>query len=66
MDYAELAMNLNSPVVMPSGTPNLTVVRLDNATQAALNEPRPSEKLSQEIIAIKAKLKAAGAELKAL
>lgn len=48
-DYTELAMNLNSSVVMLSGTPNLTVVRLDNAAQAALNVPRLHEKLSQEI-----------------
>jgi phosphoribosylcarboxyaminoimidazole (NCAIR) mutase len=49
-DYAELAMNLNSSVIMPSGTPNLTVVRPDNAAQAALralNLPRLRERLSQ-------------------
>ncbi len=68
-DYAELAMNLNSSVVMPSGTPNLTVVRPDNAAQAALralNVPRLRERLSQEIKATKAKLKAADEELRAL
>jgi len=68
-DYAELAMNLNSSVIMPSGTPNLTVVRPDNAAQAALrvlNIPRLRERLSQEIATTKAKLKAADAELKAL
>ena len=68
-DYAELAMNLNSSVIMPSGTPNLTVVRPDNAAQAALralNIPRLREKLRHEIAATKAKLRAADAELKAL
>ena len=68
-DYAELAMNLNSSVIMPSGTPNLTVVRPDNAAQAALralNLPRLREQLSQEILATKAKLKAADAELRVL
>ena len=68
-DYAELAMNLNSSVIMPSGTPNLTVVRPDNAAQAALralNIPRLRERLRQDILATKAKLRAADAELKAL
>lgn len=68
-DYAELAMNLNSSVIMPSGTPNLTVVRPDNAAQAALralNVPRLRERLNQEILATKAKLKAADAELRVL
>ncbi|HEX8349941.1 MAG TPA: phosphoribosylaminoimidazolesuccinocarboxamide synthase, partial [Hymenobacter sp.] len=68
-DYAELAMNLNSSVIMPSGTPNLTVVRPDNAAQAAvraLNLPRLREQLSKEIAGVKAKLRAADAELKAL
>ena len=68
-DYAELAMNLNSSVIMPSGTPNLTVVRPDNAAQAALralNIPRLREQLSREIKATKAKLIAADAELRVL
>ncbi|WP_310397444.1 phosphoribosylaminoimidazolesuccinocarboxamide synthase [Hymenobacter sp.] len=68
-DYAELAMNLNSSVIMPSGTPNLTVVRPDNAAQAALralNVPRLRERLNQEIKATKAKLRAADAELRVL
>ena len=68
-DYAELAMNLNSSVVMPSGTPNLTVVRPDNAAQAALrclNLPRLRERLRHEIMQTKAKLRAADAELRAL
>ena len=68
-DYAELAMNLNSSVIMPSGTPNLTVVRPDNAAQAALralNLPRLRERLSKDIFATKAKLKAADEELRAL
>jgi len=68
-DYAELAMNLNSSVIMPSGTPNLTVVRPDNAAQAALralNIPRLRERLSQDIKATKAKLRAADAELRVL
>ncbi len=68
-DYAELAMNLNSSVIMPSGTPNLTVVRPDNAAQAALralNVPRLRERLAQDIQATKAKLRAADAELRAL
>ena len=68
-DYAELAMNLNSSVIMPGGTPNLTVVRPDNAAQAALralNTPRLREKLRHEIAATKAKLRAIDAELKAL
>ena len=68
-DYAELAMNLNSSVIMPGGTPNLTVVRPDNAAQAALralNTPRLREKLRHEIAATKAKLRAVDAELKAL
>ena len=62
-------MNLNSSVVMPSGIPNLTVVRPDNAAQAALralNIPRLRGRLSKEIAATKAKLKAADAELRAL
>ena len=68
-DYAELAMNLNSSVIMPSGTPNLTVVRPDNAAQAALralNLPRLRERLIQDIKAAKAKLRAADAEFKVL
>ncbi|GAC1369507.1 MAG: hypothetical protein NVSMB30_07440 [Hymenobacter sp.] len=68
-DNAELAMNLNSSVVMPSGTPSLTVIRPDNAAQAALralNLPRLRERLHQEIKATKATLKAADAELKQL
>ena len=68
-DYAELAMNLNSSVIMPSGTPNLTVVRPDNAAQAALralNLPRLRERLSRDILATKAKLRAADAELRVL
>jgi len=68
-DYAELAMNLNSSVIMPSGTPNLTAVRPDNAAQAALralNVPRLRERLSQDIKATKAKLQAADAELRVL
>jgi phosphoribosylaminoimidazole-succinocarboxamide synthase len=68
-DYAELAMNLNSSVIMPSGTPNLTVVRPDNAAQAALralNIPRLRERLSKDILATKAKLKAADEEFKVL
>ncbi|GAA3969135.1 phosphoribosylaminoimidazolesuccinocarboxamide synthase [Hymenobacter antarcticus] len=68
-DYAELAMNLNSSVVMPSGTPNLTVVRPDNAAQGALralNLPRLRERLSQDILTTKAKLRAADEEFKQL
>ena len=68
-DYAELTANLNSSVIMPSGTPNLTVVRPDNAAQGALralNLPRLREQLSQEIKATKAKLRAADAEFKVL
>ena len=68
-DCAELAMNLNSSVIMPSGTPNLTVVRSDNAVQGALralNLPRLRERLNQEILATKAKLRAADAELRVL
>ncbi|TGE14754.1 phosphoribosylaminoimidazolesuccinocarboxamide synthase [Hymenobacter elongatus] len=68
-DYAELAMNLNSSVIMSSGTPNLTVVRPDNAAQAAvraLNLPRLREQLSKEILVTKAKLRAADAELRVL
>ena len=68
-DYAELAMNLNSSVIMPSGTPNLTVVRPDNAAQGALralNLPRLRERLSQDILATKAKLRAADEELRVL
>ncbi len=68
-DYAELAMNLNSSVIMPSGTPNLTVVRPDNAAQGALralNLPRLRERLSKDIKATKAKLQAADAEFKQL
>ena len=68
-DYAELAMNLNSSVIMPSGTPNLTVVRPDNAAQGALralNLPRLRERLSKDILATKAKLQAADAELRVL
>ena len=68
-DYAELAMNLNSSVIMPSGTPNLTVVRPDNAAQAALralNLPRLRERLSQDILATKVKLRAVDEELRVL
>ena len=68
-DYAELAMNLNSSVIMPSGTPNLTVVRPDNAAQAALralNLPRLRERLNKDILATKAKLRAADEELRVL
>ena len=68
-DYAELAMNLNSSVIMPSGTPNLTVVRPDNAAQAALralNIPRLRERLNKDILATKAKLKAADEEFRVL
>ena len=68
-DYAELAMSLNSSVIMPSGTPNLTVVHPDNAAQGALralNLPRLRERLSKDILATKAKLKAADEELKAI
>jgi phosphoribosylaminoimidazole-succinocarboxamide synthase len=68
-DYAELALNLNSSVIMPSGTPNLTVVRPDNAAQAALralNVPRLRERLTQDIKATKAKLRAADIEFRAL
>ena len=68
-DYAELAMSLNSSVIMPSGTPNLTVVRPDNAAQGALralNLPRLRERLSKDILATKAKLQAADAELRVL
>lgn len=68
-DYAELAMNLNSSVIMPSGTPNLTVVRPDNAAQSALralNTPRLRERLSKDILATKAKLKAADEEFRVL
>ena len=68
-DYAELAMNLNSSVIMPSGTPNLTVVRPDNAAQGALralNLPRLRERLNKDILATKAKLQAADAELRVL
>ncbi|HEX8327948.1 MAG TPA: phosphoribosylaminoimidazolesuccinocarboxamide synthase [Hymenobacter sp.] len=68
-DYAELAMNLNSSAITPSGTPNLTVVRPDNAAQAALralNIPRLRERLSKDIIATKAQLKAADEELRVL
>jgi len=68
-DYAELAMNLNSSVIMPSGTPNLAVVRPDNAAQGALralNLPRLRERLSKDILATKAKLQAADAELRVL
>ena len=68
-DFAELSANLNSSVIMPSATPNLTVVRPDNAAQAALralNVPRLREQLRQEIQATKAKLRAADADLRAL
>ncbi|MDB5270286.1 MAG: hypothetical protein JWP58_3326 [Hymenobacter sp.] len=68
-DYAELAMNLNSSVIMPSGTPNLTVVRPDNAAQGALralNLPRLRQQLSKDILATKAKLRAADEEFKQL
>jgi len=68
-DYAELAMNLNSSVIMPSGTPNLTVARPDNAAQAALralNVPRLREQLLKDIKTVKSKLKAADAELSKL
>ena len=68
-DYAELAMSLNSSVIMPSGTPNFTVVRPDNAAQGALralNLPRLRERLSKDILATKAKLQAADAELRVL
>ena len=68
-DYTELAMNLNSSVIMPSGTPNLTVVRPDNAAQAALralNIPRLRERLSQDILTTKAKLRADDEELRVL
>ncbi|WP_201979046.1 phosphoribosylaminoimidazolesuccinocarboxamide synthase [Hymenobacter rubidus] len=68
-DFAELALNLNSSVITPSGAPSLTVVRPDNAAQAALralNIPRLRERLSQDILATKAKLKAADEEFKNL
>ena len=68
-DFAELTANLNSSVIMPSATPNLTVVRPDNAAQAALralNVPRLREQLGREILATKAKLRAADAELRSL
>ena len=68
-DFAELTANLNSSVIMPSATPNLTVVRPDNAAQAALrclNLPRLRERLRGEIQQTKAKLRAADAELRAL
>ena len=68
-DFAELTANLNSSVIMPSATPSLTVVRPDNAAQAALrclNVPRLREQLRTEIQATKAKLRAADAELRAL
>ncbi|WP_400193236.1 phosphoribosylaminoimidazolesuccinocarboxamide synthase [Hymenobacter sp. B81] len=68
-DFAELSANLNSSVIMPSATPNLTVVRPDNAAQAALralNVPRIREQLSRDIQSTKAKLRAADAELRQL
>ena len=68
-DYAELALALSSSVIVPSGTPSLTVVRPDNAAQAALralNLPRLRERLSQNILATKAKLRAADEELRVL
>jgi len=66
-DYAELAMNLNASVIMPSGTPSLTAVRPDNAAQAALralNLPRLRERLNNDILATKAKLRAADEDFK--
>jgi hypothetical protein len=54
---------------MPSGTPNLTVLRPGNAAQAALralNTSRLRERLSQDILTTKAKLKAADEELRVL
>ncbi|OGX88643.1 phosphoribosylaminoimidazolesuccinocarboxamide synthase [Hymenobacter glacialis] len=68
-DYAELALNLNSSVIMPSGTPSLTVVRPDNAAQGALralNLPRLRERLNKDMLATKAKLRAADEEFKTL
>ncbi len=68
-DFAELTANLNSSVILPGATPNLTVVRPDNAAQAALralNVPRLREQLRLEIQEAKAKLRAADAELRAL
>jgi len=65
-DFAELMANLNSSVIMPPATPNLTVVRPDNAAQAALralNVPRLREQLRLEILETKTKLRAADAEL---
>ncbi|GGE99745.1 hypothetical protein [Hymenobacter cavernae] len=62
-------MNLNSSVIMLSGKLNLTIVRHDSATLAAvraLNLPRLREQLSKAIAGIKAKLKAADAEFKTL
>ena len=68
-DFAELAMTLNSSVIMPSGTPNLTVVSPENAAQGALralNVPRLRERLTQDILATKAKLRAVDVELRVL
>ncbi|MBJ6108736.1 AIR carboxylase family protein [Hymenobacter sp. BT523] len=68
-DYAELALSLSSLALVPSGTPSLTAVRPDNAAQAALralNLPRLRERLTQELNATKARLKAADEELRAL
>ncbi|MFD2721357.1 phosphoribosylaminoimidazolesuccinocarboxamide synthase [Hymenobacter monticola] len=67
-DYAELALNLNASVIMPGGTPSLAV-RPENAAQAALralNLPRLRERLSKDILATKAKLRAADEELRLL
>ncbi|MBC8083739.1 MAG: AIR carboxylase family protein [Hymenobacter sp.] len=68
-DYAELATNINSSLIMPSGTPTVTVIHPDNAAAAAiraLNLPRLREQLRREIAAVKAKLKVADAELRVL
>ena len=68
-NFAELTANLNSSVILPPATPNLTVVRPDNAAQAALralNVPRLREQLRLEILETKAKLRAADVELRAL
>jgi len=68
-DHAELAMSLNAAATMPSGSPALTVMRPDNAAQAALralNIPRLRQRLHQEIQAVQARLRAADAELRAL
>jgi fusion protein PurCD len=60
-DDAEPAMNLNSSVSTPGGAPTLMVAHPDNVAQAALralNTSRLRERLRQDILETKAKLKA--------